>query len=72
MLMPESYIIQRFASEDAGLTAMWWSEYMSLPNEVQGNVDKVILSNQFHANQDGMPPMDEAAMNFMRHYDRID
>jgi len=69
--MPESYIIQRFASEDAGMTAMWWSEYMSLPNEVKGNVDKAILSNQFHANKDGMTPMDDAEMSFLRHYDKI-
>lgn len=72
MLMPESYIIQRFASEDAGLTAMWWNEYTTLPDEVKDNVDKVIQSNKFHADQDRMFLIGETAMNFLRHYDKID
>jgi len=71
MLMPESYIIQRFASEEAGYTAIWWSEYMSLANEVKSNVDKIILSNNFHADGNGPPLTEETAINFLRHYDKI-
>jgi hypothetical protein len=72
MLMPESYIIQRFASEDAGLTAMWWDEYMSLSDEVKTVVTKMILDNNVNISRDKMPGLDRKAMKFLRHYDKLD
>lgn len=68
MLMPETYIIQRFASEESGVTDMWWKEYSSLSEEVKRNVEKVILSNMFHIEKNEMTRIGETAVNFLTHY----
>ena len=72
MMMPEPYIIQRFASEEAGLTSMWWDEYVGLDDEAKSFVGEKILRNDFKVEEHERPFLGKSALTFLRHYDKID
>lgn len=72
MMMPEPYIIQRFASEDAGLTSMWWDEYQSLNDDMKELVRNKILANSFNINEEEANMYDAPSMKFFMHYEKID
>lgn len=67
MMMPEPYIMQRFASEEAGLTDMWWEEFSSLDVDDRSVVTEMIMKNEFtpanYCNN-----LTRAATSILRHY----
>jgi len=70
MMMPEPYIMQRFASEEAGLTSRWWDEYSALEEEERILVEDRIRRNDFQVEEDERQFFGRAALSFLRHYDR--
>ncbi len=72
MMMPEPYIVQRFASEEAGLTDMWWVEYSALNNDVKNTVDERIRQNNFNVDDNVRHLLGMEAMNVLRHYEKIE
>jgi len=72
MMMPEPYIMQRFASEEAGLTDMWWAEYSALNEDDRSTVDERIRQNNFNIEDHEPAFLGKAAINLFKHYEKID
>ena len=68
MMMPEPYIMQRFASEKAGLTSRWWDEYTSLDLDIRTDVDERIRKNNFQIDEQEQAVLGKEATTFLNHY----
>ena len=68
MIMPESYIMQRYACEGAGLTDTWWHEYLSFIGISKEYVDNAIFDNDFSSDKIGAVAQGEIINKFFKHY----
>lgn len=49
LLMPESYIINRFKHEGDGSTDLWWSQVCALSDWERDIFDQVVLNHRFRS-----------------------
>ncbi|MDX9835448.1 MAG: hypothetical protein RBT36_09620 [Desulfobulbus sp.] len=68
LLMPESYIINRFYHEEDGSTDLWWSEVCSLSDWERDIFEKIVCNHHFRSDDHSVFP--RGVRNVLRHYNK--
>lgn len=70
MMMPEPLIIQRFASENSGLTSKWWNDYLSLESDVRSAIREKLLNNDFIIKEKELTIFGTCGIDFFKYYNK--